>query len=285
MKYIKAVAAVMSMAAVIGMTPAFASQNTSVVTVPSGHTVAIPSRAVEIAPGLFSLGSAIDPISGDAVEGFAIVHYKEAKEKSSINAARPAKPTACYGFLADGAKWKSVEPWVMNAANNRSLDPGAVFNNVVSDIAKWTDAADGTVGSGVGVTVIGTGTATSQTLTVDSTAPDGANEVYFGAISDSNAIAVTTVWGVFSGPVNRRSLVEWDMVFDQIDYDWTLGTANAAAMDFESIATHELGHAHGLADLYNASCNAQTMYGYAGNGETNKQTLESGDIAGISSLY
>ena len=38
-------------------------------------------------------------------------------------------------------------------------------------------------------------------------------------------------------------------------------------------------------DLYTASCAAQTMYGYAGFGETNKRTLEGGDIAGVKSLY
>ncbi len=56
-------------------------------------------------------------------------------------------------------------------------------------------------------------------------------------------------------------------------------------MDFENIATHELGHSVGMGDLYTAECNQQTMYGYASNGETNKRTLESGDINGIRALY
>jgi hypothetical protein len=56
-------------------------------------------------------------------------------------------------------------------------------------------------------------------------------------------------------------------------------------MDFDNIATHELGHSCGLGDLYTSDCSQQTMYGYASNGETNKRTLECGDIAGISELY
>ena len=55
-------------------------------------------------------------------------------------------------------------------------------------------------------------------------------------------------------------------------------------MDFENIATHELGHAVGLGDLYN-DCTEETMYGYASYGETKKRTLEAGDITGIKKLY
>jgi hypothetical protein len=56
-------------------------------------------------------------------------------------------------------------------------------------------------------------------------------------------------------------------------------------MDFENIATHELGHSVGLGDLDEDRCSDQTMYGYADYGETNKRDLEAGDIKGISELY
>ena len=56
-------------------------------------------------------------------------------------------------------------------------------------------------------------------------------------------------------------------------------------MDFESIATHELGHSVGLDDLYTAECAEQTMYGYATEGETKKRSLEAGDIEGVGQLY
>lgn len=38
-------------------------------------------------------------------------------------------------------------------------------------------------------------------------------------------------------------------------------------------------------DIYTSICSQVTMYGYAGYGETNKQSLEAADIAGISALY
>jgi len=34
-----------------------------------------------------------------------------------------------------------------------------------------------------------------------------------------------------------------------------------------------------------STCNLETMYAYAGNGETKKQDLYTGDIAGVSRLY
>ncbi len=61
--------------------------------------------------------------------------------------------------------------------------------------------------------------------------------------------------------------------------------ASSGVMDVQNIATHELGHGFGLADLYKEAQSEQTMYGYGSIGETEKRTLESGDIAGIQVLY
>ena len=105
------------------------------------------------------------------------------------------------------------------------------------------------MGNGAGTDILGSGTETFSTLMADLVAPDGLNEGYFADVSDAGAIAVTIVWGVFRGPPQSRQLVEWDQVYDDVDYDWsTFG--EASKMDFENIATHELGHSIGLADLY-----------------------------------
>ena len=111
---------------------------------------------------------------------------------------------------------------------------------------------------------------------------DGKNVAGFGPYSQSNVIAVTTVWGYFSGPTQWKEIVEWDMLFNT-NFKW--GITSSDAMDIQNIGTHEMGHSAGLGDLYTTSCSIETMYGYSGYGEITKRTLETGDIAGIKSLY
>lgn len=257
-------------------------------------TVVIPAHAVEVAPGVFSLGTAMD--NGRVVEGYAIITYKKGFGKPGTECGNgicepgenPNKCPAdcsgngetdgssCYGFLANGAKWKTIEPYIVNPANTRGLDETFVVSNFAIDAEKWETAA--------GVDILGQGTGTTEILAADMNSPDNKNEVYFGDIGQSGAIAITIVWGIFRGPPHQRELVEWDQIYDEVDFDWS-AAGEAGKMDFENIATHELGHSVGLDDLYEDKCSEQTMYGYANYGETKKQTLESGDIRGIQELY
>jgi len=230
---------------------------------------------------MISLGTAVDPGTGKTVEGLAIIHRKDNAARPS--GARPAK-TACYTYLAKGAKWKTIESWVTNPTNARSLDLTAVFNLLNGGITKWEDATDGAVGNSAGVDVLGSGSTTTEVLVADTVSPDNKNEVYFADVADSGAIAVTIVWGIFDEPPSGRVLVEWDQIYDDTDYDWS-ATGEAGKMDFENIATHELGHSVGLGDLYTSSCAQETMYGYGTEGETYKRDLNAGDVVGMASLY
>src|SRR3990167_9923929 len=64
-------------------------------------TLVLP-EAADNSP-VISLGTAVDPGTGEVVEGFAIVHYA----KPSNNPAKGGpKAPSCYGFLSSGAKWK-----------------------------------------------------------------------------------------------------------------------------------------------------------------------------------
>ncbi|MBU3907126.1 MAG: matrixin family metalloprotease [Nanoarchaeota archaeon] len=241
--------------------------------VPSrGHArVTIPANAVEVAPGVFSLGSAV--VNGRNVEGYALVHYKNGLSAKSGNVIYTSP---CYAFLSNGAKWKTIEPWIVNPANIRGLDSNFVFSNLDIDILKWETSA--------GKNILGSGSITSDILSADTSSPDNKNEVYFAEIANPGVIAMTVIWGRFSGPVSQRVLVEWDQVYDDVDFDWS-ASGEAGKMDFENIATHELGHSVGMNDLYTTACSAQTMYGYASLGETKKRTLEAGDRTGVKKLY
>ncbi|OGK61349.1 hypothetical protein A3G65_01275 [Candidatus Roizmanbacteria bacterium RIFCSPLOWO2_12_FULL_37_7b] len=241
----------------------------------------LPDKARKVSENVYYLGKGRDPQTNLDVEGYAIVHRGRGYDAKPDHAGGPGGggTSSCYGFLANGAKWKIVEPWIMNPANSSSLDSPTLFNIMDAAVTQWESAAS--------YNILGDGSTTANILIAETSgSPDGSNEVYFAGISDSNAIAVTIVWGIFGGPPRQRQLVEWDMIFDDVDYNWS-AEANGVAckMDFDNIATHELGHSVGLNDLYEPTCFEQTMYGYADYGDTNKRTLESGDIAGIQALY
>lgn len=253
----------------------FAKQEVQPLVNPAGKTVAIPARAVEVAPHVFSLGSAFDKQSGEVVEGYMIVRPRANDKRPGGGGGGSDPASSCYGFLASGAKWKNVEPWMVNPTNTYGMSDASVFSILTNSIGKWESAAN--------FNILGDGFASTAPLVADETTPDGLNEVYFGRLADNNTIGVTIVWGIFGGPVRNRRLVEWDQVYNTY-FNWS-DTGAPDKMDFESIATHELGHSVGLADLYTASCSEQTMYGYGSVGETKARSLEIGDITGISALY
>jgi len=256
----------------------------------------LPAHAVEVAPGVFYLGKAID--KGRVVEGYAmfvkpgtvcgdgVCDPGENVNKCPADCAGgedPEEPDAssCYTFLAKGAKWKTVETYIVNTTNTRGLNSTFITSNLATNIDKWEDAVE------ENFEILGD-EVTGDVDGADTVSPDNKNEVYFADVEYQGAIAVAIIWGIFGGPPPFRELVEWDMIFDDVDFDWGVceeGVNCTKKMDFENIATHELGHAVGLGDLYNTECSEQTMYGYAGYGETKKRDLNDGDIAGIKSLY
>ncbi len=264
----------------------------------------LPETARKVAPNVYYLGGV--SYNGRLAEGYAFVDKRDAHAKPGTecgndicepgeNAKKcpadcgggdPGDPTdtsSCYGFLANGAKWKSVEPWEVNAGGS-SLGSSYVLNNLVSNIGKWENAAS--------FGILGAGSSTNEVLEADTVRMDDKNEVYFDDIAQDGVIGVTIVWGYFRGNPAWRELLEWDQVYDNVDYQWSqdCGAEDCLAqgnekMDFENIATHELGHSVGLDDLYDSKCSEMTMFGYGANGETKKRDLEDGDINGVSQLY
>lgn len=112
------------------------------------------------------------------------------------------------------------------------------------------------------------------------------NDMLFGNYADAGVIAVTYTWGYWTGPPKSREIVEFDIMFDT-DFSWGIVSDpdTDEFMDVQNIATHEIGHGLGLADLYNEADNQETMFGSADYGEITKRDLYKGDIAGIQSLY
>lgn len=224
---------------------------------PSGTTVAVPQTAIDHAPPL---------------ESITIVHYKK-------DFTKPEKPgnnktTSCYGFISGWAKLLAPADILVNPANNSGLSEAEVLAAIQTSEQTWDVRTS--------ASLFDTITATS-TANFDAT-PDGRDEISFDLYPQNGVIAVTRLWGYFSGKPSTRYISQFDILFNTY-YQWGNADLNPVLMDLQNIATHELGHTVGLNDIYTSSCSTVTMYGYSTNGETDKRTLEAPDIKGLQTLY
>jgi hypothetical protein len=161
-------------------------------------------------------------------------------------------------------RWYTTEEYWVNTANNYGFVPSQVVSVVSSSANAWDDETSATVFSYQGTTTRSAGTR------------DGYDVVDWGTYSSANVIAVTFIWSV------RNRIVETDTRMNT-NWAWSL-SGEANKMDTQNILTHEFGHWIGLDDLYKNADYWLTMYGYADYGQTNKQTLGSGDINGLQAV-
>jgi hypothetical protein len=246
----------------------------------------LPAKAIEVAKGIYDLGTAVD--NGRTVRGYAFVRYKKDFAKPDNpgngngkggNGGGGDTTSTCFAFIRNGAKWNTVEDYILNSDNQQYLDDSVVAAQIATATDLWNEQVSGTIfGSRANGIVDG----------ADTTSTDGKNEILFGDIVDTNVIAVTITWGVFSGPPFARGLVEWDQVYDAVDFGWEVaddtGSPNSGLMDMLNIAAHEVGHAAGMGHP-DSTCAEETMHATAANGEIKKRDLNAGDIAGIRDLY
>jgi hypothetical protein len=207
------------------------------------------------------------------------VHYR--KPPAKPDGKPPRSESQCYGFLARGVKWNDPEnsAFLVDATNSQGLKDKDVFAAIEAAATAWSEQTT----AGILPTC-----SLASGLSADWDSPDGLNEIVFGDLTEQypggGVIAVTVVWGIFGGPPSQRGIMEFDMVLDDANFDWSTN-GDPDKMDVQDIATHELGHAVGLDDLYESRCSEVTMYGYSTEGETKKCTLEPADITGLLTLY
>jgi len=110
---------------------------------------------------------------------------------------------------------------------------------------------------------------------------DSENSVIWANEGETDWRALTSTWWGW----DLNIMLENDVEFNDY-YSWsTAAGCPAGRYDVQGIATHELGHALGLLDLYGTADSEKTMYGISSTGETKKRTLEPDDIDGIKYIY
>jgi len=216
-----------------------------------------------------------NPATPPGLEKIVFIHYRKGYAKPP-DTPGGKKPAENYKLLGKGLLWKTLPiTCYVDCGNPYGLSSTFITSAIQAGAQEWDANTGAALFGGYGIVEEGSW---------DGDVPDGRNELLFGNYPQQNVIAVTVVWGIFSGPPGDRLISEFDVMFDT-DFTWGDATLNPLLMDLQNIAIHEIGHGLGLADLYNASCSEETMYGYSDYGETKKRTLNTGDIAGIHVLY
>ena len=198
----------------------------------------------------------------------------------------PVVLPVCCTFIREGTRWMAGEGYGVDPSNNRGLGPQFIASSFDEAARVWEDAA--------GSDVFG------NRRTIPSSAGlafNGLNEVAFGRIDVpgfSNVLAVTGIWvdcatrdGSTGTCTSSVDIIEWDQLYNTFSFDW--GDADSdgnSVVDLLNIVVHEMGHSLGLGDLYSpSSCRQSTMWGFSGEGETKKRSLEPDDSECARILY
>jgi hypothetical protein len=237
-----------------------------------------------------------DEVAPIQVSGYMYVHtdkYHPNKKKKGIveeresnyplesNSTNPlASFEKCFAPISPGVRWREVENYILDTSNTQDLSSSFILEAWTRANKAWDNACPGRL-------LMGSRDTGGAIDGADFVAPDGKNEIYFANIAEDGVLGLTILWGIFdeNAPENARKIFEFDMIFNDADY--TLGNAqqDRDVMDLQGLMTHELGHRHGAADIYDSECSGITMYGRTSYGKLTQRTIDPYSQEGICLLY
>ena len=235
-------------------------------------------------PAMAAGGKGHDRI-GPNVIGYDIVHFpakggKPGRPGGGGDDPPSTPPELRYVLLPGGWGTKGAPSTVTYVVEDPGI-AGAV-DTVVAGFNVWNAA------SGTNFMFGGT---QDVNVNAEFSAPNTLHTVSWALLTGSwsNALAVTRIWIEETGTPNGvwdpgEPIIGNDMAFNT-KYKWAVAedAPKGKWYDIQNVAGHEAGHFVGLDDQFQWA--EQTMYGSAGSKQTNKRSLEAGDIAGARALY
>lgn len=190
-----------------------------------------------------------------------------------VSEKKPAKihKRDCFGFIF--GPWKKLPlPISVNPSNAAGLTEAAVLASIQRSVAAWNRAAKLEV--------------FAPAVTIDD-ARDGSaggnNSISFADFGNNGVLAFTSLWGICNDNGDCEPIA-FEIVFNTF-YPMGDGPIDGWVYDLDSIMIHEMGHALGLADIFEPACAAVTMYPFMFPGNPEPRTLEWADSRGARDLY
>lgn len=224
---------------------------------------------------VLAAGPSQQPITPHELKSVTFVHYAKPADHPVKPPKEEPQPEGSYKLL--GIYLPDTFAYYINEAGA----PEGAAEQIQSSFEAWDDAVAAELFSD-----------SAGSTSVAGFGQDGQNTVSWVKIAPPKAIAITRLWYIDDGdPATLDPIIEFDIAFNAF-LDWGIdpdGEGSAyfldGAFDVRNIATHEVGHVVGLADLYEDKNSELTMYGYGSTGETLKISLAGGDIEGAQSIY
>ena len=199
-----------------------------------------------------------------------------------------SSPSPCadgkYAFLGPSAGWKSTLEWSFRAS---SVPAGLSATNVLAVIKR---AFNNITGERNDCGRSDTVSATSLYLGTTTRKPAVTSSGGCGSRDGHNVVGFAPLGGYYSGYTCiwwiGNEIVEADMRLDT-GTAWALSSSGCSGkLMMESLVTHEVGHAFGLAHVNEQNHGRLTMSVYIdGLCENQEATLGLGDMKGLEALY
>ncbi len=196
------------------------------------------------------------------------IEVKRQKRSASI-------PTCC-AFIGGGAKWNGVATFKFDITNPDGLSSSQLETWQNAAFNQWNNAL-------TDLNVLAPVVIEDLPGFLDPNVPDGINTIVFDIIDITGVIAITSTNYIQSG--GSVTIFESDIVYNT-QVPLGDGSSSSNVYDFWSVATHETGHAIGLAHPPQTNeCVDSTMYPTVGLGQTNKRDITGTDAQCLQILY